>query len=601
MKKIIYSIIITLAAFSTMSCEPFLTVEPEDSLPAGKYYANAKAIRANTAVLYSSMPWFEYHKGFMYYGGDMLAGDMYYTYDQEGHYYYNSVTSTNSHLRSGWLGLYRVVSFCNSLINDMPAIAGENGVEQKVIDAALAEAYTVRAMAYYIITEFWGEAPIVDNATALITSSDPGAIFVNRHTQESLYKFIIRDLKRAAENLPHKDDPGRATKTTALALMAKVQLTYAAYKNDAALYDEAKTTAAQAIEEGEANGFGLLESGYEDLFKVEHNNNCESLFAIQCITGGYTEGNARNANFGRSARLGDQAWGGGKGPTLSLQNLYSSDDQRRKGVFMTNGDKYDYLAVEEGGYEYKYVYRDPNNLSTVVEDANEVLANIKKYVIGKPADCGGQIGLNQDGGNNLYLLRFADLLFVYVEACIGTGDATADPTAISYVGRILNRAGVENTYSSITYQDLLRERRKEFAFEGINWYDVKRYWYRDKAAAVAYLNDMKRDMVYKFNWSSDLFTYDSMGEATFGDKELNEWQNDKRNYVTIWAQMDITGENPDGSLNRDYYAGADALEASGHRIPIVFTDASMVLPIPEVEATSAPILKEPAVEYEFSE
>ena len=61
-------------------------------------------------------------------------------------------------------------------------------------------------------------------------------------------------------------------------------------------------------------------------------------------------------------------------------------------------------------------------------------------------------------------------------------------------------------------------------------------------------------------------------------------------------------DNADGTMNEDYYKGAEWLEANNHRVRnIVFTDASMYLPIPEAEATNAPILKEPAVEYDFGE
>ena len=123
MKKTIYTVMLALSLVGTVSCEKFLTVEPQDTIMAENYYVSRDAIRANTAVLYSSKIWFDFHSNFMFYAGDMMAGDMYYTYDQEGHYYYNSVTPTNSYLRNGWLGLFRVVSFCNSVINDMPAAA----------------------------------------------------------------------------------------------------------------------------------------------------------------------------------------------------------------------------------------------------------------------------------------------------------------------------------------------------------------------------------------------------------------------------------------------------------------------------------------------
>lgn len=603
MKKIIYSAFAALSLLGVVSCEKFLTVVPEDTLAAGNYYTSKEAVRANTIVLYASKPWFDFHSNFMFYAGDMMAGDMYYTYDQEGHYYYNSVTATNSHLRKGWIGLYRIVSFANSIINDMPDAARANNVAESDIQAALGEAYTMRAMAYYFITELWGEAPIVENATALITSSDPGAIYVPRNTQESLYKFMVRDLERAVGPLPHTDTDGRVTKTAAMGLLAKVYLQYASYKKDDALYASAKEWARKAIEEGLENGYGLY-GNYQEMFELTGKGMCnESLIAIACKSGGYGEGNARNANFSRSSRIADETWGAGKGPTISLQSLYSDRDVRRKAVFMTNGDHYANLASANGGYDYQYSYRNPDDLDVQIESANEMLAHLKKYVIGKPADCGGNVGLNQAAGNDIYLLRFADVMMTYIEACIGNGTTTSDPDALDYMGRILSRAGLSSEYSSISFEDIIRERRKEFAMEGINWYDIKRVWYRDHEAGIKYLEDMDRDLKYAFNWSSDRFTYDpGTGVPSYIIDDQYVWENDKSMYVTVWESMDISTENPDGTMNDDYYKGAEWLEEHGHRTNnFNFNDASMVLPVPEAEVTSAPILREPAVEYDFGE
>ncbi len=598
MKKNILSVIIlAVALLSGTSCQKWLTTEPQDTLMAENYYNSRNAIRSNTAVLYAGKPWFDFHANFMFYAGDMLAGDMYYTYDQEGHYYYNSVSATNSHLYNGWKGLYRAISMANSVINDMPAAALKNGVSQADINAALGEAYTWRSVAYLFLAEYWGEVPIIENATSIITSGDPNAIYVRKSTQESVYKFMERDLLKAVEYLPLTDDIGRVTRTSAQGLLAKVYLQHAAYKQDADLYAKAADAAKRAVDLGLQVGYGLYED-YRSMFGVSANNCKESLIAIQMMKGEYAEGNSRNANWSRSSRIADQTWGAGKGPTVSLQSLYTEGDLRRKAVYMTNGDHYDELASEDGGYDYQYSYRNPDALDTQIESANEMLAHVRKYVIGKPADCNGQVGLNQDGGNNLYILRFADVMMTYIEACIGTGDSTSDPVAIEYMGDILSRAGLSNTYSSISFTDIIKERRKEFAMEGINWMDVKRVWYRDHTAGLEYLNGMERDLKYVFNWSSDKFTYDDAGNPTYTIEDQYKWENDKTCYTTIWENMSITSTLPDGSPNPEYYMGAEYLRQYRQN-NIVFSDASMYLPIPEAEATVAPILKESATEYDF--
>lgn len=569
MKKILISITIILLTLS--SCENFLTVVPDDSRVADNFYTSEEALRSNTASLYSQ-PWFDFHNRFMWLAGDQMAGDIYYTYDQEGHYFFNKVGAGNTYSNSGWVGLYRVISYANSIINDMPLPASANGIPEQAINKALAEARFVRASAYMYLTEYWGEVPIIENSTALITSGDPNAIYVNKHKQENLYRFMCEDLEFAAEYLPETDQQkGRVTKWSALGLLSKIYLTRATFENRSEYYAKAKELAATVIE---TSGLTLA-TNYADLFTVEGNNNPESLFAIQCMTGTWGSGNARNANWSRSARIADQQWGGGLGPTLSLQNTYSSDDLRQKSVFMTQGNYYSELDKANGGYTYQYSYRDPSDLDNQVESPNEVLAHMKKYCIGKAADNGNNVGLAQDGANNIYILRLADVYLVYVEAVMAGANSTGDNKALEYFNAIRSRAGLADHTGEITWADLLAERRKEFGLEGINWFDVKRYYYRDPQGAIDYLTNMERDRIYRIDYSAG---YSDMSTA-----EKYEFENNKKNYILSWHTIE-NPENPDPD-------GNDRVDI------ILFTKESMTLAIPTEVTTKAPILLKPAIDY----
>jgi hypothetical protein len=59
---------------------------------------------------------------------------------------------------------------------------------------------------------------------------------------------------------------------------------------------------------------------------------------------------------------------------------------------------------------------------------------------------------------------------------MGTGNSTADAGAIQAFNRVRTRAGV-GTKTSITRDDILKERRVEFAFEGDYWFDIQRQGY----------------------------------------------------------------------------------------------------------------------------
>lgn len=466
----------------------FLNNQPQDTLTADNYYTSAKAIEQNCYSLYSAKTWSNFQMSFMWMAGDELAGDLFYTYDQEGQFYYMTFGSNNTFLTQGWTGLYRVISFANNIINDMPSAARKQGVAEEAINQGLAQARCVRALAYYLLTEYWGAVTIVEDNLNMMNTT------LYRNTQEDVYRFIVTDLEYAQSILPATQSVrGLATKWAAKGLLAKVYLTMASHLTNAKsdeYFDKAKTYAKDVIEN---SGLSLYPD-YSTLFDIVANNCDESLFAIQNMVGGYAMGNSRTAHWSRSTFVSDIAWGQGKGPTLSLQESYDPADARRQWVYMTLGDYYPNINKAEGGYTYYFVRRDA--AGNKLEDNNEVLANVKKYVLGKSADCDGGVGDQQDAGNNSYLLRLADVYLCYVEACIGKGETTSDALALEVFNRIHHDRAQLPKVTSISYDDLILERRCEFALEGINFFDIKRMFYRDEKKAVAYLNRMERHRSY---------------------------------------------------------------------------------------------------------
>lgn len=557
MKKYFKSTIISLALLMGLSsCNDFLTHDPEDQLVIENYYTSATMIRANTAALYSAKEWLDFDQNFQW-KFDMLSGDMFYTYDQEGQFYYGTFSSGNTYLREGWQGLYNVIAVANSIINDMPSAASANGVAQADINQGLAEARCVRGICYFLLSQYWGDVPIIENNSEMIAS---GNIQVPRNTRNSVYNFAERDLKYAASILPGTDSqPGRATKWTALGMLSKLYLTMASHKerNDRAdLYQKAKDTAYEVIFNSGLPNPKTLD--YSTLWDINSNNGPESLFAIQCMVYGYGYGNGRNCAWSRSSVIADQTWGAGKGPTISLQKLYEPGDKRAKWVFMANNYYYPNICKADGGYTYKIVDRD--DAGTIIEDRNEMLAHIKKYVIGKSADVDGGVGPSQDAANNIYVLRLSDIYFVYAEAVLGLDASTSDATALQCINDVRERAGLLNGLRSITFTDILNERRREFAMESNNWFDVLRYYYRDPDAAVQYLNDMKRNLVYV-----------------------------QKDGVTVAQENSM-----------DSYRIADGVDQGGLNT-ITLTKSSMIMPIPASVLTTSPQLANDPVEKEFKD
>lgn len=559
MKPFYKSIILgTALAGMLSSCNDFLTVDPVDKLTQDNFYTSDERVRANTMALYAAVTWDQFAHDFQW-KFDMLSGDMFYTYSAEGQWYFGTYTSVNQYINQGWEGLYNVISFCNSVIHDMPGKC-KDGVSDAAILQAQAEARCIRAYCYYLLTEAWTNVPVVENNSENITANN---LQLPPATQKSIYQFAMADADFAVSNLPMTDgDAYRATRLTALAVRAKLALTMASHSDYGydrnALFAQAAADAKEVID----NKPAITEIDYSTLFDVEANNGPESLLAIQCGVLGYSFGNGRNCAWSRSSVIADQTWGAGKGPTISLQSLYDDRDQRRPWVYMTSGDYYPNLNKAGGGYTYKIINRGDDG--SIVEDKNEMCAHIKKYVIGKSADCDGNVGLNQDAANNIYLLRLADMYFVRAEALMGASDESSDPQVLDLVNQVRHRAGLwSNDLTSITYEQLLQERRMEFAFEGTNWFDILRYRYRSgDQKAIDFLNS---------GWGTGY------------------------NRSAMYIQKDGTSTSNENNMSQ--YQIVDNKAEWGAYDPIYISTEAFKLPIPAAASTTSPQLLGQPVDY----
>jgi hypothetical protein len=128
-------------------------------------------------------------------------------------------------------------------------------------------------------------------------------------------------------------------------------------------------------------------------------------------------------------------------------------------TFMANGYKYDTLQKDgDGGIK------------------NGTRSNIAKYVVGPGKTYGGETVLGMNTGINTMILRYADILLIYAEAVMGVGTSTTETTALAAFNKVRARAGL-TAKTSITKDDILHERRVEFAFEGDYWFDIQRQGY----------------------------------------------------------------------------------------------------------------------------
>ncbi|TWJ02347.1 putative outer membrane starch-binding protein [Mucilaginibacter frigoritolerans] len=463
-----------IASVITSGCKKdFFNRPPESQVTVGNYYQTTAQVQASTNGLYGS-PWFGWNNKSGWAITELSGGNGI-SYSSDVNAFENwSVPNTNPEILAAWDSPFTVIAQCNGLINNMPATI--SGVPQATVNNALGEAHLMRGVAYFYLVRVFGNVPIVTNPLNDLNDFQT----VPTNPISDVYHQIILDLQFAEANCSaNVASTGHGDSGSASAMLAKVYL----YMQD---YANARKEAEKVINSGE---FSLLPT-YENLFQTAFNNNKESILAMQWIyNGGYDYGNSIQASWAYNSTITGTGDGYAVfGPTIDLQNAFvaeGGDTIRRHATIMIPNSFYADLDAATGGYTFP-----------ATGSAQSTNAAAKKYVVGTPADNGGKSAA-QASGNNTYIIRYADVLLIEAEAILGQGagvtagtgiplsTSTTDATALMYFNMVRTRVGVP-AVTSFTYQQLLNERRLEFALEQDYWFDLCRIdGYQTAGSAVS--------------------------------------------------------------------------------------------------------------------
>ena len=481
MKYIKYNklFLLVVAFFSLVSCDDeFLERPPEDGIALDNFYSSEEELVANTNSLYGAV-WFNFNTK-AFWSITELSGGNARTFSGDVVNFFNfSITGDNTVLADGWGSLWGVIAQSNAIINFTESRVSPS-VSQEAVNNTIGEAHFMRAVAYFYLVRIWGSVPIIENNLDYVY--DPQ---IPKNRIEDIYEFIERDLQFAIDNCYPKVRGGNylanahVSSGSAKALKAKVHL----YQEE---YDLARQLSQEVIASEE---FQLLDD-YNNLFLTEFNNNEESIAAMQWTSQGYGVGNAMQASFAISSAITGTGDGYGViGPTIDLQEAYEDGDERRKATIMLAGDFYPNIRAADGGY-------------TVPDDINaqNTKAGIKKYVVGTPADNNGN-SATQAASNNTYIMRYADVLLINAEAILAGAASTSDAQALESFNSVRLRAGL-GSLPSITLDDILQERRIEFAIEGDYWFDLGRI---DRQKAINIISNQERG-TYSNEEPPEIFT-----------------------------------------------------------------------------------------------
>ncbi len=488
------TVIVTVMLLLLSGCEDFLNRPTEDNYTVDSFYQTDEQCFQAVNPVYNS-PWYDFQRGF-FKVGEVLSGNYYWG---SSPYLTFTINSTDEDLTNMSASLWSVNAYCNGIIENIDMKAGP-GVSEYAKNTVKGEALVWKAMTYFYLVRTFGAVPIIHNNSAMISAGDYNQIF--KATIPNVYDYIIMTLEKAIEWLPESNDPGRIDRYSAYGLLAKVYLTKAGYgmsgsRNQDDL-DKAAEYAGKVIDE---SGRNLLPV-YSDVFRLKNNYSEESLLAWHWVVSNqWTSQNSLQSDLGiQGIDEYGATWGGYGGPSVDLQDAFGENalsltrnnvDTRRKATMMMYGDMYDYFWVDKGGLDYTAFAVESMEYQSPV-GANEV-----KHIVGNDND--HQIGIGHAMARmatslSTHLLRLSDVYLIYAEAVLGNSASTSDAKALKAFNDVRGRSvqGYE-AKTSITWQDIWKERRLELACEGDRWYDYVRWHYYEPAKAIAEIKAQRRN------------------------------------------------------------------------------------------------------------
>lgn len=547
-KSFKYIAVAAVLGLGMTSCEDFLDRPTEDSYTADNYYASDAACIAGVNYLYNS-PWYDFQRGFVKMG-EVMSGNMYWG---NSPYMNFSVNGTDVDLVNMSYSLWAEIGHCNTVYASLK----NSSASESVKNQCMGECLVWKAMAYFYLVRTFGDVPIIHDNSEVIASEEYKTC--NKVEKADVYDYIIMTLDEALKLMPRqKLTTGHIDYFCAEALLAKVYLTKAGLSgslNNADLV----LAAEKALDVIENSGRSLMEN-YEDIFRGSNNISDESLIAWRWTVGAqWTSQNTLQSDLMPDGfdEFGD-CWGGWGGPSVDLMDAFDFDplsdpstrietDVRRKATIMVPGDIYPYfwrdhdLGGGKSGFDILRFYydKDYNKAATGAWQGPCGAQNVK-HAYGNNADHQAEMGMS--AGRMAYalathILRLSDVYLIYAESIILQGKTSGDDfkKALKYFNAVRGRAvsGYKDK-ESLTYDDIWKERRLEFAGEADRWYDYVRRSYWDMDYCVNELHNQRRNQMYGMddlyksyfesgNWVTSGSTEDGRSwSAEYADPETHE-------------------------------------------------------------------------------
>lgn len=511
--KQLFIIFTLIASLVFSSCEDFLTEEVRGQQNLDTYFQSEQECESFVTGCYQAITfggWWNINTVWLL--SEMCSDDgwMGNTTQSQSDYislaHYQGNGQSNGAISNFWQYRYKGILRCNVAIE---RISQSPMADEAKRDRLVAEARFLRGYFYFELVRNFGGVPLI---TGFLMPEEVAGI--TRASEEEVYKFIEDDFKAAAEVLPQKSeytdtDMGRATRGAALGLLGKVYL----YQSK---WQEAHDVLKSVIDEGE---YKLMDN-FGDVWSVDYNNNEESLFEVQYMYDGtYSLGGALTVITGARNGPGD-GWSWGQ-PTANLEQAYidAGDTERLRWTIIKTGcteiageDNFAPFIENSKNMSKYQEYLDKYGWDPecyIIDPAQHKSARIvRKYFV--PYDKRPEVYNIDKIPLNHRILRYADVLLMYAEACNELGDDASARTALNQVRNRVNLADVTSSGNDLR-KAIRLERRLELAWEQNRLYDIRR-WIDDNGKRV--ISNLMGPNGTFVKWNTDPAT-----------RDLYEWEN----------------------------------------------------------------------------
>lgn len=403
--------------------------------------------------------------------------------------HYHTWTSNEGRLRNAWTLMWGGLGYVNNAIGDIERldVSMIDGLTEEDRAIIISQLKVLRAFHYIKLMDMWGNVPIVTKV------ADP----LNPETKprSEVFDFVLQELLDNVEKLPltSAENIGQVSRAAGYAMLAELYLNAEKWKGQP-MWDECIAVCDKIIS-GQGGGIGgapQLSPDLTALFSNTNSANPESLFQFQFSREAGFTFNWAGFFFGYDymKEVLNVGYGGWNAFVVipSAFDAFAENDLRKKEWFLF-GPQYKYgtnipvLGTEEySGKPFVLVNSirresegDLTGPGSMTEGEENSGARFHKYKSGTLDD-------PNYWENDYIIYRLTEIYFNKAEAIMRKNNGVATAEAVELINASRKRAFTDAdwpanqyTVATLTLDELLKERGREFIFEGKRRTDLIRF------------------------------------------------------------------------------------------------------------------------------